>query len=394
MSDEALDGPPRGSAEEFHKVAIDITQGRIPDPQSLSGLLCGFYDQLIPADVSAVVTTAVTNPALIGYAGQFALNCRDHDPEAAKAAFLALLNSPPPPAADARLFWLASANNALIVTHAAGWFGLSAQLADQVVPYFAENPHLTHAAACSYVAVGRLDDAMTQVRLAVELGYPHLDKLAVDTDLAPLFEREDFRALFASPDEPDRGCRQVRFPNSFGFVSPSGDLVSELQQRHGFSDAYAAFLTTQNGWNAVQHAEHPLDTVPSPSATSEGHPDLKFLFALQAGSDDINLALELQLDDPLLAVFFPIGVSYGGDLYVEVLRGQDVGRIGSIDAGLAMEIISTYDRVADAADILTDPETGVLWKHAANFNDFLTCIHLDKSGCGFVIDPEPSPATA
>jgi hypothetical protein len=184
----------RQRTSQFGAAATRIAAGEILSESEVKELLRA-APGMNPDHVRLVVTAALTHPDLIGEIGMFALALRDQ-PEAAKAAFLALINSPVPLSGDARTSWLMSANNALVVTHGEGWFELSAQLADQVVRYVTENPYITHAAACSYVAVGRLDDALTQARLAVELGYDHLAQLRVDTDLAPLLERPDFQALF------------------------------------------------------------------------------------------------------------------------------------------------------------------------------------------------------
>jgi len=115
------------------------------------------------------------------------------------ALYQLLLSRTPPASGPARTSWLQSANNALIITHREKMYAESARIADILVAYATENPFITHAAACSFAAVGRDDDALLQVRRAVELGYPHLDKLRTDTDLGPLLSRPDFQALFAKP---------------------------------------------------------------------------------------------------------------------------------------------------------------------------------------------------
>jgi tetratricopeptide (TPR) repeat protein len=117
------------------------------------------------------------------------------------AAYRSLLTLPPPKIGQPRQAWMRAANNALVLTHAQGVFDESARLADRVVQYVDENPYITHAAACSYAAVGRYDDALEQARLAVKLGYEYLDRLRVDTDLGLLLDRHDFQALFDTHDE-------------------------------------------------------------------------------------------------------------------------------------------------------------------------------------------------
>jgi len=123
---------------------------------------------------------------------------KDKNPQAALAVYRVVLGAAPPETdvKSARTSWLQSANNALVISHAQKLFDESAQLADQVVQYARENPYITHSAACSYAAVKRYDDAFAQVKLAVDLGYHHLDKVRVDKDLGPLLQRGDFKALF------------------------------------------------------------------------------------------------------------------------------------------------------------------------------------------------------
>ncbi len=152
------------------------------------------------ADAARLTRAACSHPRLIDSVARLAYYAKDKNPDAALAAHVALLETAPPADGQARTAWLQSANNALILSHAAKRFADSARLADQVVQHARENPYITHAAACSYVAVGRLDDAFAQAKLAVELGYDHLDRMKVDPDLGPLLERDDWEALFQNPD--------------------------------------------------------------------------------------------------------------------------------------------------------------------------------------------------
>lgn len=65
----------------------------------------------------------------------------------------------------------------------------------QAVAWF--NPHIFHHTACSYAALGRLDEALQEVRRAVAYRYPHADKLWQDPDLSALHAHPDFQAMAA-----------------------------------------------------------------------------------------------------------------------------------------------------------------------------------------------------
>ncbi|MBK9034946.1 MAG: hypothetical protein IPL61_27400 [Myxococcales bacterium] len=151
------------------------------------------------AEVERLARAAAAHPGLIVQVAALAHAAHGTNIDAALAVYGALLAAPIPPDGYARTSWLYAANNALIVSHAARRFADSARMADQVVQYAPENPHITHAAACSYAAVGRHDDALAQVARAVELGYPHLDRVKVDPHLGPLLARADFQALLGKP---------------------------------------------------------------------------------------------------------------------------------------------------------------------------------------------------
>ncbi len=58
-----------------------------------------------------------------------------------------------------------------------------------------ENSHTYHNAAGIFVRAGKLDEAVECVRLAKAAGYPHMDKVKSDADLAPIADRKDFQEL-------------------------------------------------------------------------------------------------------------------------------------------------------------------------------------------------------
>jgi phage gp46-like protein len=141
-------------------------------------------------------------PALISQIMTVAANTQD-EPAKALSIYQSLLTLPiPAEPGSARQNWLGALNNALILSFTLKDFELSARMADSAQAYATENPYIFHSAACSYVAVGALDKAMNQVKLAVKYHYAHLDKLQVDTDLGPLLDRPDFIALFPKQKHP------------------------------------------------------------------------------------------------------------------------------------------------------------------------------------------------
>jgi thioredoxin 1 len=107
-----------------------------------------------------------------------------------------VLAMPAPASGPAREEFLKAHNNACIRAHLLKDFPRAAALGDAAQPYAPENPYIYHSAACAYVAVGNVDKAFEQVRMAALADYDHLDKLEVDVDLGVLLDRADFKALF------------------------------------------------------------------------------------------------------------------------------------------------------------------------------------------------------
>jgi suppressor of fused len=102
----------------------------------------------------------------------------------------------PIPEGDTRTGYLQAMNNACVRAHAAKAYELAGKIADRVQPVASENPYIFHAAACAYAALGDHAKAFEQVKLAIATEYPHLGKVEVDTDLGPLLEWPEFKALF------------------------------------------------------------------------------------------------------------------------------------------------------------------------------------------------------
>jgi len=106
----------------------------------------------------------------------------------------------PEPAMDdeaGRAAWVMAWNNACIHAHALGDFDRACTLADGAQAFAAENPYIYHSAACAYAAAGRVDQALAQVKLAIDHGYDHIEKMEVDRDLGPLLPLAGFKALFS-----------------------------------------------------------------------------------------------------------------------------------------------------------------------------------------------------
>ena len=116
--------------------------------------------------------------------------------ESAISLYDRVLALPIPEDGQERLTYLRAMNNACIQAHAAKAYDAAVRIADRAQPVAHENPHIYHAAACAYAAVGDLRRAFEQVKLAMQHGYEHLAKVEADADLGPLLEWPEFKALF------------------------------------------------------------------------------------------------------------------------------------------------------------------------------------------------------
>jgi len=107
-----------------------------------------------------------------------------------------LLALPIPDDGDERTNYLRAINNACIQAHAAKAYDAAVRIADRAQPVAHENPYIYHSAACAYAAAGDYARAFEQVKLAVAHDYDHLAKVETDTDLGPILEWPEFKALF------------------------------------------------------------------------------------------------------------------------------------------------------------------------------------------------------
>jgi hypothetical protein len=201
---------------------------------------------------------------------------------------------------------------------------------------------------------------------------------------------------------------QILFPNPDGYKLPAKERVLAYQKQYGFSDQYADFLLTQNGFSfktydedtdvCAAYAKYSAES----DNDSEGHSDLSVLYGFDSGDEYYDLEDNQQGLEIFKGVFFPIGVGYGGNDYVEVLAGKYKGYIGSLDHDLYagsedldefienMELEGYQDAQQDEqANMLADPDLGLMWFHATSMKEFAAkCVHYDETGWGFARDAD------
>ncbi|HEX5062473.1 MAG TPA: suppressor of fused domain protein [Kofleriaceae bacterium] len=122
--------------------------------------------------------------------------CQADQRDGALALYEQLLLIEIPEAGDDRTNYLRAMNNACVQAHAAKAYDTAVRIADRAQAVAHENPYIYHSAACAYSAVGDYAKAFEQVKLAMKYGYDHLGKVEVDSDLGPLLEWPEFKALF------------------------------------------------------------------------------------------------------------------------------------------------------------------------------------------------------
>ncbi len=203
---------------------------------------------------------------------------------------------------------------------------------------------------------------------------------------------------------------RVVFPNPYGYKLPQRPEVDALQHKYGFSDQYAQFLLSQNGlsFDAIDaqssaHGKYLVDD----ERTSDHRPDLRYLYGLNSGKDYADLAQQNEQYAIFSGHLMVIGSGYGGDEYVEVLKGRFRGCIGSLDHDMyascdsveqfaeEMGIAGFTDLSADEqADRLLAPELGLIWFHAGSFAEFAADgVHCDDSRSGYVINTAGAPGS-
>jgi hypothetical protein len=201
---------------------------------------------------------------------------------------------------------------------------------------------------------------------------------------------------------------QILFPNPDGYKIPTKDRVLAYQKQYGFSDQYADFLLTQNGFSFKSYdedtdvcAEYAKYSAASDN-NSETYSDLSVLFGLDSGDDYYDLEDNQRDFEIFKGNFFLIGIGYGGNAYVEVLAGKYKGYIGSLDHDMyagSEDLAEFIDNMEledfqtapldEQANMLADPDLGLMWFHATSMKEFAAkCVHYDENGCGFARDAD------
>ena len=173
---------------------LDDETLRATDPEEVAELV-GSIARHARDDLDAVLARLPEAAALVPYLYNASFTVER--PEAL-AILRRVLSLPVPPrdAGEARTALVMAWNNACIHAHALGNYRLAVELADGGQPYATENPYIYHSAACAYAAVGEIDRAIEQVRLAIEHDYEHSEKMETDGDLSPLQSDPRFGQLF------------------------------------------------------------------------------------------------------------------------------------------------------------------------------------------------------
>ena len=110
------------------------------------------------------------------------------------AELLFALEPPPGDQDDDYASWLSAANNAIHRANELGEQARAARWADAVRDHAAANHYLPHNLACAFMAVGRRDDAMSMVEVALESGGYDIPGLLADDELAELRGTPRWRA--------------------------------------------------------------------------------------------------------------------------------------------------------------------------------------------------------
>jgi hypothetical protein len=185
---------------------------------------------------------------------------------------------------------------------------------------------------------------------------------------------------------------RVTFPNPFGEPLPTEADVQSLQKTHGFSEAYASRLRTQNGFRMSRlEAATDRDAFLTPNPGASSTLDLAQLFPLAELPDAQHRVRGLN------AWFFSIGKGYGGDAYAEVLHGTYRGSIVHLNKEVFLgtssfeQIAASYDdfedfdldfkalSVDEQADFLvTEMRLDLVARLASTIDEFLAlCVHSD-----------------
>ena len=194
---------------------------------------------------------------------------------------------------------------------------------------------------------------------------------------------------------------KISFPNPYGYKLPSKDRVASIQKDYKFSDDYASFLLSQNGFlvSSLEEDIRKNDYLSESEEDSEGKPGFRVLYGLN--SNDKYYDLEDNLQSFIFKdYFFPIGSDYGGNDFVEILAGKFKGYIASLDHELYAAFdsleefieefkLENFDELpkGEKTDMLSSDNIGIAWIVAPSMQIFTeNCIHCDSEFCGYVLD--------
>jgi predicted DNA-binding WGR domain protein len=181
-------------------------------------------------------------------------------------------------------------------------------------------------------------------------------------------------------DNEDKGVSKIIFPNSFTQGNATSESIENLQNQYHFSSNYAAFLKTQNGFNAYDFEDNDNTNrnylQKSNLKLDEYYQDLRSLF----GANEIISENE---DNIFKDYLLMIGEDKGGNAVVEVLHGKFKGYIGIIDHEMYAgsdnmeEFIEAFDledfeksNIDEKTNMLCDEDI-MMWFYAKNMQSFI-----------------------
>ena len=165
---------------------------------------------------------------------------------------------------------------------------------------------------------------------------------------------------------------RVLFPNPATDARAADTEIAQLQQKYGFSDAYAAQLKRQNGFQVfaleslAERSQYLVDAGPATPL---------FDFAQLYSTSEIPAA-----QDRIRAIspwFVSIGKGYGGDQYAEVRCGEHKGAVVHLNKEVFLGV-SSFEAFAEQYDDFDDFDFDFDEHTAEDQADFLvTCEGLD-----------------
>jgi tetratricopeptide (TPR) repeat protein len=175
-------------------ILLDDATLRATEPDEIADLVASIA-RYAPRQLDATLTRLPRDVALVPYLYNASFSLERPQ---ALAVLRRVLSLPVPDreAGEGRTALVMAWNNACIHAHALGDYKLAVELAEGGQPYAPENPYIYHSGACAYAAVGDIDKAIEQVKLAIEHDYEHAEKMETDIDLASLHSDPRFSQLF------------------------------------------------------------------------------------------------------------------------------------------------------------------------------------------------------